>query len=340
MKRFISFCISGGLLALLFYKVDRVQLLGYLRSTHFGWFALALFMFVPQIWLIAWRWRRLVSLFTHVSWREAVQQILASNTMNLILPSKLGDLSKGVFLHRMGRLDLSRAMNIVIFEKMLDVGTLAGVMLIGVCLLLMRGTESQMLRHVAVLGGAMGLLAVAAVALLYFVRLEDLPPFAKFMAWLAARPKLVKVERFFRAAHETIVLLQSRGARRGVICSLSVAIWFAHLIQIYFFFLSLGARPLPPFQFVTMVPLAIFIGLLPLTIAGFGTRDGALIALFPQFDSSLMLGVALYVNLRYILPAIAGMLFLNRYLIYARALAVEKRLSSADSASVGEGEAK
>lgn len=338
MKRLISFCISGGLLALLFFKVDRVQLIGYLRSTHFGWFALALFMFVPQIWLIAWRWRRLVSLFTRVTWREAVQQILASNTMNLVLPSKLGDLSKGVFLHRMGRLDLGRAMNVVIFEKMLDVGTLAAVMLAGVCLLLMRGVDSASLRHGAVVGGAFGLLAVAAVALLYFVPLEVLPGFAKFMALLSAHPKLAKVERFFRAAHETIALLQSRGARRDVICALSAAIWFAHLLQIYFFFLSLGARPLPVFQFVTMVPLAIFVGLLPLTIAGFGTRDGALIAFFPQFESSLMLGVALYVNLRYILPAIAGMPFLSRYLIYARAMAREEPHTSGGASAVGGGE--
>lgn len=320
MKRLISLLVSGGLLALLFYKVDRAQLLGYLRATHFGWFALALGMFVPQIWLIAWRWRRLVSLFTHVGWREAIQQILASNTMNLILPSKLGDLTKGVFLHRMGRLDLGRAMNIVIFEKMLDVGTLAAVMLVGVILLFMRGNAGPVLERVALLGGLLGLGAVAAVGLLYFVPLDAIPGLKRMMAWLATKPKLAKIERFVRTAHETISLLQSRGARRDVICLLSVAIWFAHLAQIYFFFLALGARPLPLFQFVTMVPLAIFIGLLPLTIAGFGTRDSALIAFFPQFDSSLMLGVALYVNLRYILPALAGMPFLSRYLVYAKVL--------------------
>jgi hypothetical protein len=32
----------------------------------------------------------------------------------------------------------------------------------------------------------------------------------------------------------------------------------------------------------------------------------------------MMLGVALYVNLRYILPAIAGIPYLNRYVTYAK----------------------
>jgi len=33
-----------------------------------------------------------------------------------------------------------------------------------------------------------------------------------------------------------------------------------------------------------------------------------------------MLGVAMYINIRYILPAIAGIPFLNRYLTLARQL--------------------
>lgn len=318
MKRLISFIISIGLLALLFYRVDRVQLLAYLKGTHWGWFALALFMFVPQIGLIAWRWRRLVGLFAQVSWGEAIQQILASNTMNLILPSKLGDLAKGVFLHRMGRLDLGRAMNVVIFEKLLDVATLAAFMLAGVSALFIRGDLSGLLRHAAVMAALLGVLAVGGVAALYFMPAEKVPVLNRLIAWLATKPRLGRIERFFRASHETIALLQSRGARRDIICALSVAIWVAHLVQIYFFFLALGARPLPLFQFATMVPLAIFIGLIPLTIAGFGTRDNALVALFPQFSPSLMVGVALYVNLRYILPAIAGLPYLGRYLVYAR----------------------
>ncbi|MCX7964099.1 MAG: flippase-like domain-containing protein [Candidatus Sumerlaea chitinivorans] len=320
MKRAISLALTVAILALLFWKVDRAALLANLRATRWTWFSLAIFMFVPQIWAIAWRWRRMVGVFTPISWGEAVGLILASNTMNLILPSKLGDLTKGYFLARTGALDLKRAMNVVVFEKMLDVATLALVMLGGVSVLFASGAAMPVQRGAAVVAGLAGLAAVSAVAILYFIPPSALPGFHRLLTWLNARPRFRKIHSLLEASHETISLLQSRGARRGLICALSLLIWFFHLVQIYFFFLSLNAQPLPVFQFATLVPLAIFIGLVPLTVAGFGTRDGALISFFPQFPPSLMLGVALYVNLRYIVPAIAGLPYLNRYLTAARAL--------------------
>jgi hypothetical protein len=318
VKRAVALAITVAILALIFAKVDRAALAENIRATRWDFFALAIFMFVPQVWAIAWRWRRLVGVFVPISWRESIALILASNTMNLVLPSKLGDLSKGVFLKHTGTLDLKRAMNVVVFEKMLDVATLALIMLAGVAALFARGGAMPLQLGAAAFAGVAGAAAVAAVAVLYFVPPDALPGLRQLIAFLGSRPKLRKFEELFRASHETISLLQSRGARRGMICALSALIWGFHLAQIYLFFLSMNAAPLPFFQFATLVPLAIIIGLLPLTVAGFGTRDGALIAFFPQFPASMMLGVALYVNLRYILPAIAGIPYLNRYVTYAK----------------------
>lgn len=323
MKRLVSVFVSVVLLGLLFYKVDRSELWGHVRQTHWGWFAAALFMFIPQIWLIALRWRKLVSVFVHVPWGEAVAQILASNTMNLVLPSKLGDLAKGVFLERTGRLDLGRAMNVVIFEKMLDVGMLAAFMLVGVGLMFLGGEVRAEERHAVAVAAALGTAAVVAVAVVYFVPIEKFHFLERVLVWASAVPRCERLVRWVRAGQQTISLLQSRGARRGVIVALSAAIWMAHLGQIYFFFRALGAAPLAVSEFVSKVPLAIFIGLVPLTVAGFGTRDGALVALFREFPPSRMLGVALYVNLRYIVPALAGIPFLGRYLADVRSLVGE-----------------
>jgi hypothetical protein len=159
--------------------------------------------------------------------------------------------------------------------------------------------------------------AVGGVAALYFVPLGALPGMSALMRFLASRPRLSKLHDLMLAGHEVIDLLQSRGGRRWRIAALAIVIWILHLGQIWFFFLSLGAGP-PLGQFASLVPLAIFIGLLPITIGGFGTRDAALIQFFPQFPPQVMLGVALYVNIRYILPAIAGLPFLHRYLAYAK----------------------
>ncbi|MGI8908874.1 MAG: lysylphosphatidylglycerol synthase transmembrane domain-containing protein [Candidatus Sumerlaeaceae bacterium] len=313
MKRLAALAITVVILALLFWKVDQPKLWQNLRQTHWGWFAAAMLAFVPQVLVIAWRWKRLVDVFTQLKLGESVRLVLASQTMNLVLPSKMGDLSKGYFLSRRGLLDLTRAMNVVVFEKLLDVATLAGVMLLGVAALLASNGETDLQTRAALVAAVIGCAAVAGVAALYFVPTRYIPGFTRGLQWLDGKPKLRKLHTLAATGHDVIHMLQSHGARRAEIVAMSMLIWCLHLVQIYFFFRSLGAAA-PLAQFATLVPLAIFIGLLPISIAGFGTRDAALIALFPGFPGEVMLGVAMYVNLRYILPAACGMPFLHKYM--------------------------
>lgn len=317
MKRLIALLVTLGMFALIFSKIDRVKLLESLRHTRWDYFALAILAFIPQIGAIALRWKRMVRVFAPLSWGESISLILASNTMNLVLPSKMGDLTKGYFLKRTGTLDLKRAMNVVVFEKMLDVAVLALMMLAGVTFMLLGHSATPLQRHAGVVAAGFGLFAVSVVALLYFVPPDVLPGLRQTIAWLGRKPKLGKIQELFQTSHEVISLLQSRGAHRGQILALSVLIWCLHLGQIYLFFLSQRAA-VPFFEFACLVPLAIFIGLLPISLAGFGTRDMALIYFFPAFPRSVMFGVALYINLRYILPAIAGIPFLNRYITYSQ----------------------
>ena len=64
---------------------------------------------------------------------------------------------------------------------------------------------------------------------------------------------------------------------------------------------------------VAVVPIAIFVGLVPVTIAGMGTRDAALIYLFSAYASdSASITVGLFFSLlRYWVLALAGIPFLG-----------------------------
>src|SRR5690606_18702686 len=68
---------------------------------------------------------------------ESVRLVLAGASMNLLLPGKMGDLTKGWFLARAGHVSTRLGMGVVIFEKMLDVATLAAFMLAGVAMLVL-----------------------------------------------------------------------------------------------------------------------------------------------------------------------------------------------------------
>lgn len=376
-KRIVAIVISVSLIAALLWRVDAQALLANLRATRWGLFAGALLLFVPQIAVIALRWKCLIAPFTPLSLGESVRLVLAGASMNLILPGKLGDLTKGWFLARQGHVSARLGLGVVVFEKMLDVAALAVFMLGGVAMLLAQmlwGAGGQTLAPSALsfaslaIAGGLGMAAVLGVAMLYFVPMEKLPGISRIVGdgeqagseGMESRGFGGKIQRLVIGAHSTMAVLRSRDgcrdegsragmpvppsragvptpplragavpssrtgvsalpagvptllSRRGEVVALSFVIWILHLAQIYLFFASVNALPSPA-EFFCMVPLAIFIGLIPVSIAGFGTRDAALVTLLQGIAPSAVLAASFYVNLRYILPAIAGLPFLARY---------------------------
>lgn len=317
-KRIVAVFVSCLLLVLLIWHVDTRALLTNFRQTRWGLFAVAMALFVPQILVIAWRWKRLVTPFTFLPLSESVRLVLAGASMNLLLPGKLGDLSKGWFLAQRGHVSRGVGLGVVAFEKMLDVATLALFMLGGVALLLWRDDAlgQPALLTLLLIAGGIGLTAVSMVVLLYFVPLEKIPGFERFTSHNTQAP-VGKITRLLRSTQSAMATLRARGSRRGEIILWSMLIWILHLAQIYLLFACVNAAPTPG-DFLCMVPLAIFVGLIPISIAGFGTRDAALVALLPALPASAVLAASLYINLRYILPAIAGAPYLARYLIFIR----------------------
>ncbi|NER83466.1 MAG: flippase-like domain-containing protein, partial [Leptolyngbya sp. SIO1D8] len=98
----------------------------------------------------------------------------------------------------------------------------------------------------------------------------------------------------------------------------SVFIWSLHLLQIWFFILALKAWA-PFLVNLALSPLAILAGLLPLTFAGVGTRDAALILFYqPYFDEITGAALGLLCTSRYFLPAIGGLPFLGKFLSVVR----------------------
>ncbi len=102
------------------------------------------------------------------------------------------------------------------------------------------------------------------------------------------------------------------------ISTTSIFIWFLHLLQIWLFILALKAWT-PFIANLALSPLAILAGLLPLTFAGVGTRDAALIVFYqPYFAAPTAAALGLLCTSRYLLPAIGGLPFLGEYLVTVR----------------------
>ena len=61
--------------------------------------------------------------------------------------------------------------------------------------------------------------------------------------------------------------------------------------------------------------LSLLVGLLPVTFAGIGTRDAAIIVLYqPYFSTEVGAALGLLCTMRYVIPALVGLPYLERYL--------------------------
>ncbi|MCB2153425.1 flippase-like domain-containing protein [bacterium] len=320
-KRAIAIMVSVTLLGVLIASVD-VRTLGSLISrANLIWFTVALLFFLPQTFAIAYRWTLIARPVAPIDWREAGRQVLASSCLNLVLPSKLGDLAKGVFLFRQGRCRLEDGIQIVVFEKLMDLAALSAWMIIGWIL-----APNLAWWVLATLG--LGFVIIAVVYSVYFIPRGRSILYAVVPGFVQRNRKFQKIEHLLEAGPRVMQVIHASGDRRGKIIVWSFIIWLLHLLQIYCFFQAMHADA-GLFGVLARVPIAIFAGLLPIAVAGIGVRDWAIVAIFGSAANprALLVGVGLLVSLRYVVPAAAGLAFVGRYFTMAKAA----RTSTADS---------
>lgn len=117
-------------------------------------------------------------------------------------------------------------------------------------------------------------------------------------------------------------------------------LWCLHLCQIQLFLWAAGVK-------VTLavaapkVALSLFVGLVPVSLFGMGTRDAALAYLFADAAGPAPLAVVgLLTSLRYVLPGLAGIAVVGSYLPSEQRAAADDQLASTpDPRACGAGDA-
>lgn len=323
LKRLLSLSISLLILALIYWKIDGRGLLQVLQTCNSMWLILSLGMVIPITIITAWRLQQLMP--TRARWRasdaaapailsfgEANRLILVASVLNMVLPSKMGDIAKAYFIRERGHLSGTLSLSLVIFEKACDMLSL----LLWCAFGLLRYPRQDWLfgvMTVSVLGGLIGgglLLGSGAFARFFFARAQALAP-------ARLRAKLATLQTSW---HEMHAYFWHDPRQLCKITATSIFLWFLHLLQIWLFILALNAWA-PFVANLALSPLAILAGLLPLTFAGIGTRDAALILFYqPFFSPQTAAALGVLCTSRYILPALAGLPFLRQYLATVKRL--------------------
>jgi glycosyltransferase 2 family protein len=306
VKQIISLAVSIAILGAIYLVIDIGSLLRALRGVDVPLTISALAVFVPILSIMAWRLKVLIPTDHRPSLAEALRLILSASAMNMVLPSKMGDVAKSAFMKKSGGLSGSKALAVVVLEKTSDVLALLVWCVFGLMVVSPSGPFFQVL------------FAAVALGLLFCIVMLGSLRFADFFFVVAFRivpQKLgAKIGNLRNAWHEMHGFFWRHAKFSLGIIFTSIVLWFLNLAQIWLFALAVGGD-VPFIDNLALAPLALLAGLLPLTFAGIGTRDAALIVLFQPFmDSGTAAALGLFCTLRYIVPALAGLPFLTGYL--------------------------
>ena len=310
MKRLISITISLTILAIIYWRIDFDELVQTLGNSDAAWMIVAIGMVIPLTLFTAWRLQQLMPTSNRLGFGEANRLILAASGLNMVLPSKMGDIAKAYFLQRRGHLEGSLALSLVVFEKTSDMLSLLLWCVFGLILYPKKDWFFWLLTVIVAVGLVLGFLLLGSRS------------FARFSfsvgQKIAPANYLGKLENLQAAWLEMLDYFWRDKAQLTKIWLTSIFIWFLHLLQIWFFILALKAWT-PWLINLALAPLAILVGLLPLTFAGVGTRDAAILLFYqPYLSPPTAAALGLLFTLRYLLPAIGGLPFLGQYTVRPR----------------------
>jgi len=304
MKRFLALVLSVVIMVIIFSRIDLEQFKKSVTEIELRLLVAAVLLFVPQVLLTAYRWQVMIEKRVRIGMWESVKLILACNALNILIPSRVGDLSKAYFLKREGKLEIERGTNIVIFEKYIDLASLGIVILTGIFFVREWDEATWM-------GMVFSLCAIGVFPVLYLIKLDRVMDYA----WVERNRFLLKVRHFLVDSQAYLMDIKQNKKELAWIIFLSISLWFLHISQFYVIFLALHSE-VSIFHVYRLIPLAILVGLIPLTVAGVGTRDSAIIFFFAPYEqASRMVAVGIFSSLRYFVPGILGLPFLNHYIV-------------------------
>ena len=316
MRRIVGIFVSLAILAVIYWQIDLGGVLAAFSNSHPGLLVLGLALLVPLTVLPAVRLTMLMPKPGALRLAESTRLVLLASVLNMVLPSKMGDIAKAYALSDRCEVSGPLSFSLVVFEKAWDMAALLAWCALGLILIPAKGVPYW------------GVTALVVGLLLVVLALTTSPGLADRLfamaRWAAPAPMAATLDRLRQGWAETLAFFWRAPSRSTLMIGLSIFIWFLHLVQIWLFILALNEWA-PFVASLALAPLAILIGLLPFTIAGIGTRDAALIVLFaPYLAAPAAAALGLLCTLRYVVPALAGLPFLGSYLATARRLQQQK----------------
>jgi glycosyltransferase 2 family protein len=283
----IAILVSFGCLTLILTQIDLAALLSAMSEIRplKLFFSVVLALTIPAF--CAMRWRTvLCALGTDMRFGQAYSGVMSAWVGNAVLPSKGGDFAKALIY---GNEKPKKILLLsVVLERLIDLMVLSFMAMIG-----------AVLAGWYVFASAIAFGILIGLAILSRIYSNGIPAAIKDIMPRRIRDRLIGIH----------VSVKIQALPQALIWSLGV--WFSAVFIFYILFSALG-QSVDFTRLVGLIPLALFVGMIPVSISGIGTRDGMLIYLIADFASkeSILATGILYTALTYWLPALVGVPFL------------------------------
>lgn len=283
-RRSLQIAVAVLLMVLLWAGLDGAAALGMLRTADPGWLVAALLALTAQTLLSAWRWRLTAqALGLPIAPGRAVREYYIAQIVNQSLPGGvMGDVGRAV--RSRAQAGLRVAGQAVVIERVAGQLAMIAMMLAGALAVTL--APGGIALPVPLLGVLM--VAVAAIALLAL--------------WPGrAATRLRGLRAAFRRA-----LLAPQVRNRQIALSLCTA---SLNVASFAFCARATGTDLGLAAALALVPLILSAMALPLSVAGWGLREGAAAVLFPLAGASATAGLAASVafGLMFLLASLPGL---------------------------------
>ena len=287
----LQLAVSGGLLAFLLVQIDVDRTVDLVRSSHAGYLALALAIYVATTWLMAWRWKVLLA-------AKGIQEPLGWLTRlyfvgyaaGQVLPTSMGGDAVRIVEHARRRPTAkAEAAGAVVMERLLGAAGTLVLVAVGLAVAVGRYDDVALLVWVEVVSVA---LLVGLGVLMFSRRARRLLEERIFP--LGRR---LGLERPVGRVHAALHGYRQHAGALLVVLALTLGTQFTRMVAIWLCGEAVGVD-VSILVYVILGPLLFLVMLVPFTINGLGVREAFFVAFLGRFgvdaDAAFATGFLFY----------------------------------------------
>jgi uncharacterized protein (TIRG00374 family) len=262
--------VSAGLLAVLFWRIDRGAFLRSIQSLPLSTFLGSVVLYLTGYLISVVRWQRLLRAENiRVPFSRLVLVYFEGAFFNLFLPTLIGgDIVRGYSIYKLTG-GHSASLASILIDRLSGFAALMLIALLSLTVAVTRMRDPQVAAMILGVAAAFGLLTGALIN----ERMKD---------WAGGIFRLIGLARFQAKLQGMIEAIQRyRGHRRALLEAFLLSILLQSLIIVTYFFVGQGLRVgVSLAYFFVFVPLITVVAMLPVSVAGLGVREGGVVYFF------------------------------------------------------------